>query len=78
MAAAKGYEVGNVDVTVMAERPRLRPHADRMRARIAECLGIPVDRVGLKATTLERLGALGRAEGMACQAVALLAPREAS
>jgi 2-C-methyl-D-erythritol 4-phosphate cytidylyltransferase/2-C-methyl-D-erythritol 2,4-cyclodiphosphate synthase len=78
MAAAAGFSVVNLDVTVLAERPRLRPHADRMRARIADCLGIPAGRVSVKATTLERLGALGRAEGMACQAVALLAPREGS
>lgn len=78
MAGEAGFAVGNLDLTVTAERPRLRPHADRMRAAIAGCLGIPVARVGLKATTLEKLGALGRGEGMACQAVVLLVPKEGS
>jgi 2-C-methyl-D-erythritol 4-phosphate cytidylyltransferase/2-C-methyl-D-erythritol 2,4-cyclodiphosphate synthase len=77
MADAAGLAVVNLDLTVLAERPRIRPHAERMRARIAECLGISADRVGLKATTLERLGAIGRGEGMACQAVVLLAPKDA-
>jgi 2-C-methyl-D-erythritol 4-phosphate cytidylyltransferase/2-C-methyl-D-erythritol 2,4-cyclodiphosphate synthase len=67
-----GYEVVNVDLTLLAERPRIREHAGAMRDNLARCLEISADRVGLKATTLERLGALGRGEGIACQAVALL------
>ena len=72
MLGAGGYRIVNIDLTVLAEAPRIRPHADRMRAAIAECLGIGPERVGVKATTLEGLGALGRREGIACQAVALV------
>ena len=67
-----GFAVVNVDATLLAERPKIRPRVPEMRAAIAECLGIPQDRVGMKATTVEGLGALGRAEGIACQAIALL------
>jgi 2-C-methyl-D-erythritol 4-phosphate cytidylyltransferase / 2-C-methyl-D-erythritol 2,4-cyclodiphosphate synthase len=70
--AALGLVVVNVDATVLAERPRLRPHVDAMRNVIAETLALDPTRIGIKATTLEGLGALGRAEGIACQAVALL------
>ncbi|MGH7163552.1 MAG: 2-C-methyl-D-erythritol 2,4-cyclodiphosphate synthase [Planctomycetota bacterium] len=70
--AAAGFRVGNVDVTLLAERPRIAPHREAMRARIAELLGVPVAGVGVKATTLERMGALGRGEGVACQAVCLV------
>jgi 2-C-methyl-D-erythritol 4-phosphate cytidylyltransferase/2-C-methyl-D-erythritol 2,4-cyclodiphosphate synthase len=69
---AAGWEIVNLDLTLLAERPRIRPHHDRMRRVIADCFGLTADRVGLKATTLEKLGALGRSEGIACQAVALL------
>jgi 2-C-methyl-D-erythritol 4-phosphate cytidylyltransferase/2-C-methyl-D-erythritol 2,4-cyclodiphosphate synthase len=68
--AARGGRIVNVDVTVMCERPRISPHREAMRARLAEILGIGVDRVGLKATTTERLGFCGREEGIAAQAVA--------
>jgi 2-C-methyl-D-erythritol 2,4-cyclodiphosphate synthase len=57
----------------LAELPRIRGRADAMREAIAGCLGTEPSRIGLKATTLEGLGALGRREGIACQAVALLA-----
>jgi 2-C-methyl-D-erythritol 4-phosphate cytidylyltransferase/2-C-methyl-D-erythritol 2,4-cyclodiphosphate synthase len=70
-----GFAIVNVDVTVLAERPRIGPRASEMRAAIAACLAIPSARVGLKATTCEGLGALGRAEGIACQAIALLEGR---
>jgi 2-C-methyl-D-erythritol 4-phosphate cytidylyltransferase/2-C-methyl-D-erythritol 2,4-cyclodiphosphate synthase len=72
MLGAGGFEMVNLDLTLLAERPKIRPRADEMRDRIAGCLGLPRERVGLKATTLEGLGALGRGEGIACQAVALL------
>jgi len=72
IARAGGWSVVNVDATVIAERPRIAPHAPLMRERIAERLGIPTDAVGVKATTNERLGALGREEGIAALAVALL------
>jgi len=67
-----GFDVVNLDLTVLAEAPRIAPRSAEMRRTIAECLRIDASRVGVKATTLERLGALGRGEGIACQAVALL------
>lgn len=65
------FEVGNVDATVIAERPRLAAHIPAMRERIASALGIDMGRVNLKAKTHEGLGALGRGEGIAAMAVAL-------
>ena len=70
--AAAGFAVWNLDLTVLAERPRIRSSVERMREAIGEAFGLDRRRVGLKATTLEGLGALGRGEGIACQAVALL------
>lgn len=72
-----GWRVLNCDVTVIAERPRLSPHREAMRERLAEGLGISPQRVGVKATTTEGLGFTGRGEGIAAHAVALLA-REVS
>ncbi len=72
IARVDGWSVVNVDATVIAERPRIAPHVPLMRERIAARLGIPIDAVGVKATTNERLGALGREEGIAALAVALL------
>ena len=69
---ARGWRVGNADVTVVCERPKIGPHADAMRANIAADLGIDVDDVGVKATTSEKLGFTGRGEGIAAQAVCLL------
>ena len=69
---AQGWQVVNVDAVVVAERPKLRPQIDRMRAAIATRLGVEEERVGVKATTNERLGPTGREEGIACHAVALL------
>jgi 2-C-methyl-D-erythritol 2,4-cyclodiphosphate synthase len=69
----RGFRVVNCDLTLLAEAPRLAPHRERIRARISELLGIGADDVGLKATTNERLGAVGRGEGMAAFAVVLLA-----
>jgi 2-C-methyl-D-erythritol 2,4-cyclodiphosphate synthase len=66
----RGGRIVNVDATVLAERPKIAPHADAMRRNIAGAIGVPVDAVSLKATTLERLGALGRQEGIAAMAVA--------
>ena len=65
-----GRRVGNVDVTVMAEAPRLAPHVPGMRARLAEAMGIAPAAVSVKATTVEGMGALGRGEGIAAMAVA--------
>jgi 2-C-methyl-D-erythritol 2,4-cyclodiphosphate synthase len=69
---AEGWRTLNVDATVVAQRPRLAPHVPAMRERLAAALGISPDDVGVKATTTDHLGALGRAEGIAAQAVALL------
>lgn len=70
--AEQGLGVGNADVTVVAQAPRLAPHIAEMRARIAADLGVPPARVNVKATTTERLGYIGRGEGMAAHAVVLL------
>jgi 2-C-methyl-D-erythritol 4-phosphate cytidylyltransferase/2-C-methyl-D-erythritol 2,4-cyclodiphosphate synthase len=70
-----GLEVGNVDVVVIAERPKLAPYIDRMRANLADALGSPVDRVSIKGKTNEGVGALGRGEAIAVHAVALLRSR---
>jgi 2-C-methyl-D-erythritol 2,4-cyclodiphosphate synthase len=67
-----GFEVENVDATVIAERPRLAPHIPAMRERIAAALGVDAGRVSVKATTHEGLGAIGRGEGIAAMAVALV------
>ncbi len=72
MVSARRLAVVNCDLTLVGERPRLGPHRDRIRARVASLLGIDPERVGLKATTNEGLGALGRAEGVAALAVVLL------
>lgn len=69
---AKGYEPVNVDVTVIAEAPRLRPHVDAMRARIAEILGTNPGAVSVKGKTSEHMGAVGRGEGIEVHAVALV------
>lgn len=69
---ARGWRVGNADVTVVCERPKIGPHAEAMRACIAGDLGIGVDAVSVKATTSERLGFTGREEAIAAQAVVLL------
>lgn len=72
----KGYEIVNVDATVLLERPKLRPYIDRMRERISTALGIPVSGVSVKASTEEGLGFTGREEGIAAQAVALIEGRK--
>lgn len=69
---AAGWQVGNVDATVIAQTPRIAPHAAAMRANIAADLGIEADAVNIKGKTNERLGFEGRAEGIAAHAVALL------
>jgi 2-C-methyl-D-erythritol 4-phosphate cytidylyltransferase/2-C-methyl-D-erythritol 2,4-cyclodiphosphate synthase len=74
-AAAAGYAVINADLTIAAARPRIGPRREEMRARLAAALGLPLDRVNVKATTTEGLGFVGRAEGVAAQAVALLGRR---
>ncbi|MGE8281807.1 MAG: 2-C-methyl-D-erythritol 2,4-cyclodiphosphate synthase [Stenotrophomonas sp.] len=68
----RGWQVGNVDITVICERPKVGPHALAMREKVAQLLEIDLDRVSIKATTSEKLGFTGREEGIAAQAVALL------
>lgn len=70
--AARGWRTGNVDVTVIAQEPRIAPHADRMRARLAEAVGVGPDRISVKATTSEGLGEVGRGEGIRAEAVAMI------
>jgi len=69
---ARGWRVGNADITVVCERPKIGPHADAMRGLIALDLGIDGDAVSIKATTTEGLGATGRGEGIAAHAVCLI------
>ena len=69
---AAGYRVSNIDVTMIAQRPKLRPHIEKMEQNIAFALGIAPDRVNVKATTEEKLGFTGDGSGMACHAVCLL------
>ena len=68
----KGYTIGNIDITVMAERPKLMPHKEKMALNIAKALNIHEDDVNVKATTMEKLGFVGREEGIAAQAIVLL------
>ena len=67
-----GWQVGNVDATVVAQTPKLAPYIPEMRRRLAEAMGLDVDCVSVKATTEERLGFTGSGEGMAAHAVALI------
>ncbi len=70
LVAQAGYRIGNVDLTIICEAPKIGPHRDAMRAKLAELLGIGAGQVSVKATTTERLGFTGREEGIAAQAVA--------
>jgi 2-C-methyl-D-erythritol 2,4-cyclodiphosphate synthase len=70
--ANKGYKVGNIDATVCAERPKINPHIPEMQKVLAECMGVDIDCVSIKATTTEKLGFTGREEGISAYAVALI------
>ena len=72
LIATKGYKVANIDATVCAQRPKLSPHIDSMRACLAGVIGTDDDNISIKATTTERLGFTGREEGIAAYAVALI------
>ncbi|MBR0088429.1 MAG: 2-C-methyl-D-erythritol 2,4-cyclodiphosphate synthase [Clostridia bacterium] len=72
MIEEKGYKVGNVDVTIVAQRPKMSPHIEQMRANIAADLKVSIAAVNVKATTTEKLGFEGRGEGISATAVALL------
>ena len=72
LAGERGFSIVNCDVTILGERPRLTPYKARLAAALADTLGVAPDRVGLKATTSERMGWIGRGEGLAALAVVLL------
>lgn len=72
IVTAKGYSIGNVDITIIAQRPKMLPFIEEMRQRVADDLGVDIDAVSVKATTTERLGFTGRGEGIAAQASALI------
>lgn len=75
LIASKGYQVGNVDATICAERPKLMPHIPAMQECLAEVMGISVDDVSIKATTTEKLGFTGRQEGISAYATVLIESR---
>ena len=72
LIATKGYRVGNIDATVCAERPKINPHIPAMKACMAEIIACDEDAISIKATTSERMGFVGREEGMAVYAVCLI------
>lgn len=72
MVRERGWELGNADLTIMAEAPKFKPHIDVMRAKLAEVMSTSIDNVSVKATTTEGLGFTGRREGIAANAVVLL------
>lgn len=76
LARERGYALGNLDATLIAEQPRLAPHQAALRGRLAELLGAPQADVNLKLTSTDSLGAIGRGEGIAAHAVVLLVPAE--
>jgi len=69
---AEGYRIGNIDVTVCAEEPKLKPHIPSIRARIADILELEINNISVKATTTEKMGFVGREEGIMCFAVVIL------
>jgi 2-C-methyl-D-erythritol 2,4-cyclodiphosphate synthase len=75
MLAEEGLHVGNVDVTVILERPKIKDHVDAMRAKVAEALGVEIGRVSIKGKTNEGLDAIGRGEAIAAHAIALIRSR---
>lgn len=72
MVVAQGYRVGNVDITILAEVPKVSPHVAKMRVALAECLGVLTSQVSVKATTMEGLGDIGQRAALAAQAIVLL------
>ncbi|MDE6097796.1 MAG: 2-C-methyl-D-erythritol 2,4-cyclodiphosphate synthase [Muribaculaceae bacterium] len=76
LLSEKGYAIGNADVTIMAQEPKMAPHIQQMRYNIAEDLCVAPDCVSVKATTTERLGFTGRGEGIAAEAVCIITEKE--
>jgi len=72
LISERGYRIGNVDVALLLEKPKIKPHIDRMREILAEVMGISLEDIGIKATTNEKMGYVGREEGIAAQAVCLI------
>jgi len=72
LLAEKGFKLINIDSTIIAQKPKLTAHIDRMRVNISETLGLSLDQVSVKATTSEGLGFIGRVEGMAAYAIAMI------
>jgi 2-C-methyl-D-erythritol 2,4-cyclodiphosphate synthase len=72
LASDQGWQLGNADLTIFAEQPKLKPHLDAMRERLASALGSDQSRINVKASSPEGLGALGRSEGMAASAIVML------
>ncbi len=72
LIATKGYRLGNIDATVCAERPKINPHIPAMKACLAQVMGCDEDQISIKATTSEKMGFVGREEGMAAYAVCLI------
>lgn len=75
MVLERGWKLANVDSTVCLQRPKLKPHIQDMRRTIADVMGVAVDQIGIKATTTEWLGFVGKEEGISAHAVVLLEPR---
>ena len=69
---SQGWKIGNIDTTIVAEQPKLKPHLKTMRSSLAQTMSLEIDRVSIKATTNEKLGAVGREEGICAYAVILL------
>lgn len=74
MIKEQGYQLGNADISIIAERPKMAPHINAMRDNLAADLGCDIGQINIKATTTEKLGFAGREEGIACHAVAMLQP----
>lgn len=74
----RGWRIANLDATVLAERPKLAPHIGAMRANLARAAGIPVEDVSVKATTVEKMGSIGREEGIGAMAVATVVSDDAN
>ena len=68
----KGFTIGNIDATIIAQAPKMRPHIDAMRKNIADALEVDINQINIKATTEEHLGFTGRGEGIASEAICLL------
>lgn len=73
---SQGWEIGNIDSTIVAEQPKLKPHLKQMRSSLAETLAIAIDKISIKATTNEKLGPIGREEGICAYAVVLLVAKQ--